>query len=302
MLKIKKLPLLIVFSVLLSSFIYVSALSVQTISAPNEIAVLQTKVDTLENLNERILNSVYWTLGVIATIFLGLISINFYFNFSGLKREIKNIKEEFTKSTESNIFSSEAKILTQINILNKEQSETIKSELLGIIKNEISTSESQVFEKVSSLNAKEFESIKTEILGASKNEVLTSEAKMIEKINGLDKIRIAEMEKIKRDFGSLKGKIDDIEITVKEFEIERFAAKGQQGAIMGLIELLEKSVDKDRYDTSDRLVKIKEYIKDHPIRSYVAVSLNKVLAKLDTKIEYKPQIEEIRALTKTFAD
>jgi hypothetical protein len=239
------------------------------------MAVLVARVDTLENLNERILNSVYWTLGVLATIFVALISVNLFINIKVNKTEIENIK--------ANI-------------------EDAKQELLRITNNEIATSENEVLEKVSALNSKEFGTLRNEVINVVKKEVLESEAKVIEKITVLDKNKTADIEKIKQGLNVIKEKINDIEILTKEFEIDRFAAKGQQGEIIGLIDLLKISIDKDKYDIASRLVKVRDYVKSNPIRSYVATDLNRELAKIENKPEFGTIVEEVKKSINVFVD
>ena len=279
------------------------AANLETISAPNEIAILKARVDTLENLNERILNSVYWTLGTLAAIFLGLISVNLYINISANKREIKNIKTDLVTSTENSIATSETKILKELTEQNQKEFESIRVEVLGTTRNELTASEATVLEKVSQLNQKEFESIRVEVLGTARNEILVSESKMTEKITSLDKSGVAEIEKLKRSLEVIKDQFIDIQVTVKELEVDRFAAKGQQGQIIRLVDLLKISIDRNEtYQIPRRLTNIRDYVKDTELRSHVAADLNKQLARLEAKSEYKPQVEEITGLIKTFID
>jgi hypothetical protein len=132
--------------------------------------------------------------------------------------------------------------------------------------------------------------------------VLESEAKVIEKITVLDKNKTADIEKIKQGLNVIKEKINDIEILTKEFEIDRFAAKGQQGEIIGLIDLLKISIDKDKYDIASRLVKVRDYVKSNPIRSYVATDLNRELAKIENKPEFGTIVEEVKKSINVFVD
>ncbi len=58
------------------------------------VRVLEEKVETIENLNSKLLNTIYWTLGTVAAIFTAIITLNFFSNFSINQRKIENIKEE----------------------------------------------------------------------------------------------------------------------------------------------------------------------------------------------------------------
>jgi len=264
----KNITLFSAFVVILFTFQISFADSQLVVSSPESIAVLQSRVDTLQSLNQSILNSVYWTLGILATIFLALISVNLYFNISANKREIEKIKKDFTDNAKNAILASESKIL----------------------------------EKISALNQKEFDNIKSDILATAKNEVLASETKVFEKINSIDKTKTAENENIKREVYSLKDALDDLDTKVKEFEIDKFAEKGQQGEIIRMIDLLQKSIDKKKYDIPERLVKIRDYLKNTEIRAYVSTDLNKQLSKIENNEENKFLVKEIRDNIKIFVD
>ncbi|MBS3923185.1 MAG: hypothetical protein KGZ37_08590, partial [Nitrosarchaeum sp.] len=163
-------------------------------------------------------------------------------------------------------------------------------------------SESKILEKISALNQKEFDNIKSDILATAKNEVLASETKVFEKINSIDKTKTAENENIKREVYSLKDALDDLDTKVKEFEIDKFAEKGQQGEIIRMIDLLQKSIDKKKYDIPERLVKIRDYLKNTEIRAYVSTDLNKQLSKIENNEENKFLVKEIRDNIKIFVD
>jgi len=265
----KKVFFLLVVFYFLINFQQVFAISETLISsAPERIAVLEARVDTLQVLNQNILNSVYWTLGILATIFLGLISVNLYFNISGNKREIEKIKEDFTTTAKNEILASEAKIL----------------------------------EKISALNQKEFTSIKSDLLATTKNEILASEAKILEKINVADKTRVADSEIIKKETSSIRKTLDDMDTKIKEFEIDRFAQKGQQGQIMRMIDLLGKSIDGKKHDIMERLVGVRDYVKKTDIRAGISTNINKQLAKIEATSEYKTIVKEIQDSIRVFVD
>jgi len=298
----KNITLFSAFVVILFTFQISFADSQLVVSSPESIAVLQSRVDTLQSLNQSILNSVYWTLGILATIFLALISVNLYFNISANKREIEKIKKDFTDNAKNAILASESKILEKISALNQKEFDNIKSDILATAKNEVLASESKILEKISALNQKEFDNIKSDILATAKNEVLASETKVFEKINSIDKTKTAENENIKREVYSLKDALDDLDTKVKEFEIDKFAEKGQQGEIIRMIDLLQKSIDKKKYDIPERLVKIRDYLKNTEIRAYVSTDLNKQLSKIENNEENKFLVKEIRDNIKIFVD
>jgi len=256
------------------------------------VQMLSQRVDMIENINQKLLNTVYWTLGVLAAIFIALVSVNLYFNISANKRELKETKEKLLSTAENEIIASESRILEKIAKSNAQEFERIKTELLSTAENEIIASESRILEKIAKSNAQEFERIKTELLTTTKNEIISAKSSIIEKIARLE-----------TNAEQMKYNIDGLEMDLKELETIRYAEEGKQGAITIPIRLLNKAIERNQeFKITEYLFQIRDYIKENPIRSYVNIDLEKELVKLEKKTEFKTTIEEIRKLKKVVKD
>lgn len=284
--------------ILLSLVILSSALcllpelvSAQTGSSTTDIAVLYAKVDLLQSINDRTLNTVYWTLGILAAIFLGLISVNLYFNITANKREIEKIKDDLLSSTKNEIASSEVKIIEKIQNKNENELKSMKSELSSITENEVITSESRIFEKTSALISKEVQKASTNSQNVLKNSQLTYEAKVTKQIESIEKKSIATNMTAEK---TLKG-ISAIEIRLKELEAFKYSQQGKMGAIIKQIELLEYDIENREWNLVYRLPEIKDELKNCILNVEQSGKLKLLLSKIK-KEEYMPIISEIQKL------
>ncbi len=124
-------------------------------SSSVNIEVLDAKVDLIQKINERLLQTVYWTLAILAAIFLGLISVNLYFNISANKREIENIKEDIEALTRSLIKAAEQEIGEKSNIATQREIGRSKEEISSIMTSAIKTSEAILIEKTTNTTQRE---------------------------------------------------------------------------------------------------------------------------------------------------
>ena len=96
----------------------------QTSNRKFEISKLEQKVNTLKELNSKVLNSVYWTLGTLSTIFTAFLALNFFSNLSINRRKIETIKKElenaFTKKIDENQKISFEETTNNFNKLKKD--------------------------------------------------------------------------------------------------------------------------------------------------------------------------------------
>lgn len=268
-----------------------------------QIAVITAKIDLIEGLNSKILNVVYWTLGVLATIFAALVTVNLYVNIRVNQREIERIKEDSLKKTESEVAAAEARVLEKIREEGRSERESMKVNILETVGNEIASSQAEALKKVSEQNSKEFETMKSDILATAKNEVLAAEARAIEKINQFDKAKTSSIVAVEGRIDSIQRDLKSLRVTVGELEIDRFESKGQQGAIIRRVELLEMDIDeKNDWRISSRLVSIRDYLQEHRVRSSVATKLSSVLKKLKGKEEYSQLVDEVTKSTRIFED
>jgi len=73
------------------------------ISSYDRIDMLESKVDVLESLNNKILNTIYWTLGILSSIFVGIVAFNIFQNYSINKKKIDAIQENLDNKFKSNL-------------------------------------------------------------------------------------------------------------------------------------------------------------------------------------------------------
>jgi hypothetical protein len=79
------------------------------------VNLLSAKVGLLENINSKTLNTIYWFIGTLGTLFAGVIGLNIYSNYkintekyNQFKKEIEEkIDSRFTETTKKNFFSIE---------------------------------------------------------------------------------------------------------------------------------------------------------------------------------------------------
>ncbi|MFA5324303.1 MAG: hypothetical protein WC373_16630 [Smithella sp.] len=127
---------ILLIGIILSGLFSISFVSAQTSlsDSPNiDADFLNAKIDLLENINNKILYSVYWTLATFASIFLGLMALNIFWNLSINKDKIKNIKNELENliNYNSNELEKKSENLSSISLeKNKKQLEDFKKDIL----------------------------------------------------------------------------------------------------------------------------------------------------------------------------
>lgn len=89
----KKIILLLVF--IISTAVYAKE-SGQALSSEE----INFKIKTLEEINGKILDSIYWTIGLVGAIFSAIIALNFYQNFSINIKKLESIEKDLKKSNE----------------------------------------------------------------------------------------------------------------------------------------------------------------------------------------------------------
>ena len=250
--KFSSIIILLSTAILFSSPIIALA---QTSSTQNGLLILDTKVNLLNDINGRILNTVYWTLGILAAIFLGIISVNLYFNISANKREIQKIKEE----------------------------------ILGTSKNLIKTAEAEITEKVSTANRKDLDKEIENVLNIIKNETLIYQTKITEQVNTIEKSVLSINSGIK----NMSGKLEEAEVDIKELDAFMYSQKGKMGGIINQIELLEYDIKNRSWYLKYRLADLKEEIKRYDLTKELDKKLRELLSSIKDKKEFTSEIEEI---------
>jgi hypothetical protein len=64
------------------------------------LAQLDYKLKVLEDLNGKLVNSIYWTIALVGTIFSAIVALNFYQNFTLNTKKIDTIKSELNEHIE----------------------------------------------------------------------------------------------------------------------------------------------------------------------------------------------------------
>ena len=235
--------------------IYSMAQSNLSTGTNNDSIILNQKVDLLEEINSKILNSVYWTLGILAAIFLGLISVNLYFNITGNKNEIRRIREDIIRTTNNLI-------------------ETAKNEIADKLSK---SSQQEIKDQIGSLSV------------SSENQLLEYKSEVNKKINDFEKILIST-QNVSR---SNKVDIDKIHIDIKELEAYRYSKEGKMGGIINQVELLEHDIEKRYWNLESRLKEIRNEVKAADLYPDLAEKLESLLKKIKDPV-HKDIIEEIK--------
>lgn len=99
------------FAILIASFFgfaanaLAQATSSERISAVNQIQILQSQVDILNQTNNKILNTIYWALGGLITALLTIVGLNFFQNFAINKGKFDSLQ----KQIEADLFTEKEK-------------------------------------------------------------------------------------------------------------------------------------------------------------------------------------------------
>lgn len=261
-----------------------------TPSSSTKLEVLDAKVDLLQKTNERILQTVYWTLATIAAIFLGLISVNLYFNISANKREIDKIRDEIEALTRSLIKTAQQEISEKSNAATQIEIARVKEEIANLTTSEVKTSEANLTEKTNAATQREIEKASSNILNIAKNEILTHKAEITKLIENSAKILESTSSSIK----TIEGKLTGFDVRVRELEVYKYSKEGKMGAIMGLTELLEYDLENRSWYLKYRLPEILEGLKNTQVYPDYAEKLRGLLGKIED-VEYKDIIKEILA-------
>lgn len=138
--------------------------------------------------------------------------------------------------------------------------------------------------------------MKTSLESTLKNEMLTFESKLLEKISALEKTTVNYNTKLESKIENLIYRTDELDVDVKELEVEKYEKKGQQGAIINRIELLKTDINKKNdWRIPARLGEIRDYLKTHTLRPSIASQLEKELSRISSAADYTTLIQEIKS-------
>ena len=269
--------------------IYSMAQSNLSTGTNNDSIILNQKVDLLEEINSKILNSVYWTLGILAAIFLGLISVNLYFNITGNKNEIRRIREDIIRTTNNLIETAKNEIADKLSKSSQHEALSIKENLIETMKNMIETAKNEIDDKLSKSSQQEIKDQIGSLSVSSENQLLEYKSEVNKKINDFEKILIST-QNVSR---SNKVDIDKIHIDIKELEAYRYSKEGKMGGIINQVELLEHDIEKRYWNLESRLKEIRNEVKAADLYPDLAEKLESLLKKIKDPV-HKVIIEEIK--------
>lgn len=80
-------------------------LPTQTVDENTKVEVLQAQLETMRSYDQRLLETVYWALGLVGTITIGLIAINWFSNRELYNRDKEAIKEELNNKIQQELLA-----------------------------------------------------------------------------------------------------------------------------------------------------------------------------------------------------
>jgi len=283
------------FTVILFFFCFLYFLSTSQSIAESSIAssnldILKERIDLLQKINERLLQTVYWTLATFAAIFLGIVSVNLYFNISANKREILTIKDEIESLASNLIKAAEADIADKNIVVIQREIDRVKEEVSNITTSDIKTSEVNMLDKINALTQREIDKASTNLLNIAKNEVLVQKAESLKLIEETSK----KIVMISNSIEKIEKNISEFDIRLKEMEVYKYSQEGKLGAIIVQIELLEHDLENKDWNLKYRLPEILTLTKRAAMFPDHAQKLRELLGKIKNE-EYLPIVKEILA-------
>ena len=112
----------------------------ETVPMVSQIQSLEGQVLLLDQINGKILNTIYWALGGLISVFILIIGLNFFQNYSLNKRELDEIKKEMKNDLKKEVY--------EIKEQNKRSFNNIELKIKSIIKSEVSTSLNRLEEEI----------------------------------------------------------------------------------------------------------------------------------------------------------
>lgn len=192
-----------------------------TISKQDNLKIIENKVTNLENINNKVLNTVYWTLGTFVAALLGIIALNFFQNFTLNKRRLEDIKDETKNSFEKELDKFKDKF-KKLEINFDESSEQIKEKSDAEIKRIDISTKTQIESRV-----------KTEF-----SNLVEKQKNLQEDFEDLER----DMELMKSEKHAQKGQLGHILCILRALEID--IKKNNNYAIHETLDLVHNYVKK----------------------------------------------------------
>ena len=127
----------------------------ETVPMVSQIQSLEGQVILLDQINGKILNTIYWALGGLISVFILIIGLNFFQNYSLNKRKLDEIKKEMENDLKKEVY--------KIKEQNKKDLNIIDLKIKSIIKSEASTLLSKLEEEIKKIK-RDYSEIKRENL------------------------------------------------------------------------------------------------------------------------------------------
>lgn len=86
----------------------------QNQTEPEKIAVLQAQLDLMRQYDQRLLNTVYWSLGSIGGIVLLVVGLGWYTNFRIYRRDVEDIKRDVKNDFENSLNSIKTSLRSEM--------------------------------------------------------------------------------------------------------------------------------------------------------------------------------------------
>jgi hypothetical protein len=273
------LPWALFFTTLIAIALPAHSLAADTNHLLGQLQQLDAKVELLQKINDRLMQSVYWTLGAFAAIFLALISVNLYVNISANKQEINELRASLENLAKNLVVSAEVEISGKTTSVVQAEIARAKDEIANLTTSAIKTSEVQSAEKTSAIIQLEINKAAENTLNTAKNALLTSQVEINKKFEESEK-RVALLSVT---VDKTAGKVRELELDVKEVMTFKWKQQGRVGGFSGQIELLEYDVENRRDRLKYRLEEVRDSIKGYMISQKLADQLRACLAKITEK-------------------
>jgi hypothetical protein len=128
--------LFIVFFSLSMVFCYSSESGIENEIQNSKIEKLEYKITNLEDINEKLLNTVYWTIGTFSLIVISFILVNLFAGIQTKKKEMESIEVELKKilleHINSELSNVEKKMTESISKSNSEIEKSICEDISDI--------------------------------------------------------------------------------------------------------------------------------------------------------------------------
>lgn len=221
-----------------------------------QFQALEKQVNILDQINNKILNTIYWALGGLITVFLSVVGLNFFQNFSLNKNKFDSFRGEVLAELEVNREKNNAIINSEKE---KANSESLKT---------LSEINCKVEKKLTELKDELDNKIKLAV-----NEALKSQESKIKKIQD-------DYEDVQRD-----------NLVRQAFEHKQ---KNQMGYIYNLVNALEIDIKKGySWQIEETLERIITCLNEGYKDASSMEKLNSVLSKLPKDYDFtKKKIEE----------